>query len=231
MLGVPFAASAIWPALIGGGFSLGGSLFSGSQAAKSTRKAQQLANFAAQNRHLWEVKDLRRAGLNPILSANSGAPIPSFPVAQIPDYSKVGSAVTEGLYAAKELSLANVQLDLLRHQAASAKSQAVVDAIAAERERRSFEAIDNSPAGKKIMPMGNKLPSWIKAAATLMSGISGMPSGGSSAKDAASRISPLQNVFDPNTAKQIWPIPKSSSKPKNIRDAADRAFDIYYNRK
>jgi len=71
--------------------SAGVSLFNGFSSARSAQAGQAAANqqnielmdhqAAIQenqyrHRHQWEVQDLRDAGLNPILSATNGAPVP-----------------------------------------------------------------------------------------------------------------------------------------------------------
>lgn len=67
----------MWGPIIAAGISAAGSyLASKKQAsAASDANSQQIAwqREAMQNRHQWEVEDLRKAGLNPILSANAGA--------------------------------------------------------------------------------------------------------------------------------------------------------------
>lgn len=89
-----------WGAIITGGASLLGSLgrdsggdnFNSAQAFNreeaEKNRAFQLSAF--QNRHQWEVEDLKKAGLNPILSAGGQPPIPSGSSAQSvnPDYNK-----------------------------------------------------------------------------------------------------------------------------------------------
>lgn len=67
----------MWGSIIGAGISAAGSYFGAKKQADvaSDANAQQIAwqREAMQNRHQWEVEDLRKAGLNPILSANAGA--------------------------------------------------------------------------------------------------------------------------------------------------------------
>jgi hypothetical protein len=74
--------------LAGTGLSVGGSLIGAGQSARAQRETndmnlaiarEQMAfqRTAMQNRHQWEVADLRAAGLNPILSAGGQPPVPS----------------------------------------------------------------------------------------------------------------------------------------------------------
>lgn len=62
------------------GLNLGASAISNSQSMKNAQAmaalqfayAKQYAQYTGTHAHQWEVQDLRNAGLNPILSANSG---------------------------------------------------------------------------------------------------------------------------------------------------------------
>lgn len=56
-------------ALVGGGTSLLGGLFGSKSNEKAAKKQMEFQLSAMQNAHQWEVADLRKAGLNPILSA------------------------------------------------------------------------------------------------------------------------------------------------------------------
>lgn len=72
--------------------SAGANIFGSIMGSRSSEKGAQAANAAnlasvqqqiafqresMQNRHQWEVADLRKAGLNPILSAGGQPPVPS----------------------------------------------------------------------------------------------------------------------------------------------------------
>ena len=77
-------------AFLGG---LGGALVSSAAGIFSANRANQqnVTNF--QNRHQWEVEDLKKAGLNPVLSANNGGSVASAPMANIPN---LGDTINSG---------------------------------------------------------------------------------------------------------------------------------------
>lgn len=64
--------------------SMAGNLFSASQAKKEAKKARDFTKKMMKSRHQWEVGDLRKAGLNPILSAGGTPSMGSSAMAQIP---------------------------------------------------------------------------------------------------------------------------------------------------
>lgn len=94
----------MWGQIIGAGLSAAASIYGANKQASAADAAnnKQIAwqREAMQNRHQWEVEDLRKAGLNPILSANAGASTggagfhPSVPDYMSAYQNSVGNAVT-----------------------------------------------------------------------------------------------------------------------------------------
>lgn len=83
--------------------SLWGSALSGAANIFSAREASRQNRRAMQNRHQWEVRDLQRAGLNPILSArNSGTPGLPGVSAQVPD---MGQTAINSKLASEQVKL------------------------------------------------------------------------------------------------------------------------------
>lgn len=92
-----------------------GGLF-GSSSAKDQAKASAAASQAdrdfqermSRNAHTYEVEDLKRAGLNPILSANKGATTPGGSTAVVPSEA---DAVSKTASTALQAALAHAQID------------------------------------------------------------------------------------------------------------------------
>jgi len=71
------------------------------EAKRAEQRARDWQREVAQNAHTWEVSDLRKAGLNPILSAGGkGANIPAAMQAQLPQTG--GPDITSALQAEQE---------------------------------------------------------------------------------------------------------------------------------
>lgn len=68
-----FLSSAGGASLIGGGMGLTSSLLQHEQNKSLNRQQFQYNKTMYQNRHQWETEDLEKSGLNPAISANSGA--------------------------------------------------------------------------------------------------------------------------------------------------------------
>lgn len=86
---------------VGAGIGAIGSAISGSQSARAAER-----NY--KHRYQWQVRDLQKAGLNPMLAVMNGAPVPSMP--NIPN---MGEAAVNGARAghgvAQQLALVKAQ--------------------------------------------------------------------------------------------------------------------------
>lgn len=116
------------------GTGIGGMLATEDQQDFATSSAQQANAFTKeqlQNRHQWEVDDLRKAGLNPILSAMKGAPsiggsaqaVSSGNIAE-----NTAALTSSGAQSAQQrlnLKKLDAEIDLLRSNAEASKTQGV----------------------------------------------------------------------------------------------------------
>lgn len=103
-------------AALGFGSSILGGLFSKSSAKDSAEAANQFTREQLQNRHQWEVADLKKAGLNPILSAGGTPSIGGSAQAQTPDFA---SNANSAIQAGASRKIARESLDIQRSEAQS----------------------------------------------------------------------------------------------------------------
>lgn len=67
--------------IAGAALGMVGGLLGNKSSANQAQLSRDASIYAAKHAHQWEVADLKAAGLNPILSANSGASVSSLPSA------------------------------------------------------------------------------------------------------------------------------------------------------
>ena len=109
------AGLAIGSAIAG----IAGSVLSANSAESNNQRQIDWENYKLHNAHQVEVADLKEAGINPILTANSGGASGGALNLQQPDYSGIsnlGSNVANALMAEKDLEVKDKQAQLLESQ-------------------------------------------------------------------------------------------------------------------
>lgn len=108
---------------------------SNSSARAESRTNREFQEYMTNNRHQIEVEDLRKAGLNPILSATGGAPVPSGSQASITraELGEPASAFMDQVLKRQQSKLFSEQQTLVSAQtgktineAANARNQALI---------------------------------------------------------------------------------------------------------
>jgi len=101
-----------------------GSLFSSSQSARASEQ-----NY--KHRYQWQVADLKKAGLNPMLAVSQGAPnVPQ------PQFENVGEGALKGVSTAVQARLLSEQLETQK----AVTGKTIVEGKRAEMENTVFEA-------------------------------------------------------------------------------------------
>lgn len=121
--------------LIGSVLGLGGSMYGTNSSAKSQKSAndanlmiarEQMAfqERMANSVHQRQVEDLRKAGLNPILSANSGAPAPMGASAtMISESPNKGELALASIRAGQEIASAKQDIELKKQMINESKAK------------------------------------------------------------------------------------------------------------
>lgn len=121
-----------WSEAIGGLANLGSSAASAYFSWKHQKEVMQ-------NRHQWEVADMRKAGLNPILSATGGSGAPgNAPIIEAPDVSGAAAKAVEASLGRSQEDLIKAQTQQSVSSARQAESQTALNKT--EEKRVGFEA-------------------------------------------------------------------------------------------
>lgn len=122
----------IGSAIIGGATSALGAQVQNKVAQREAAKQRDFQEKMYKNRYRYQMEDMRRAGLNPILAYQNAPPgAPSGAQARV---SNVGEAAVQGAASGATTGLANLQREVLREQADSARSQAGLNRTTAEKQ-------------------------------------------------------------------------------------------------
>lgn len=117
------------------GLGAAGSAASTAASFAMQKRAQEFQKSMYQHRYQYQMNDMRKAGLNPILSYRTGAPgSGGSPMGSIPD---MGQSMTAGLARGAEASKAGNARSLMNAQRGAADASAVAAGAAAEHSAAS----------------------------------------------------------------------------------------------
>lgn len=151
-------------AVIGAGSSIWGANQSNSAAFEMQANSINAQRESMQNRHQWEVEDLRKAGLNPILSAtNSAGGSISGATANVtaPDISSALNKIANSAFAKKQTELLEKELQVKQDNAKANLTNA--DANQINSEARMIEAHNDQIKTNSAVEYNNANISYLGA--------------------------------------------------------------------
>lgn len=151
-------------AVIGAGSSIWGANQSNSAAFEMQANSINAQRESLQNRHQWEVEDLRKAGLNPILSAtNSAGGSISGATANVtaPDISGALNKIANSAFAKKQTELLEKELQVKQDNAQANLTNA--DANQINSQARMIEAHNDQVKTNSAVEYNNANISYLGA--------------------------------------------------------------------
>lgn len=107
-------------------------------AGNATRAARHFAQYMAKHQYQFAVKDLRKAGLNPLLAyTQGGASAASVPPSQVPSFDSSGDIIGRVASGAKAGSEIRAALHLLQNQIKLSDMSVVQEGYRTEQEREN----------------------------------------------------------------------------------------------
>lgn len=151
-------------AVIGAGSSIWGANQSNSAAFEMQANSINAQRESLQNRHQWEVEDLRKAGLNPILSAtNSAGGSISGATSNVtaPDISGALNKIANSAFAKKQTELLEKELQVKQDNAKASLTNA--DANQINSQARMIEAHNDQVKTNSAVEYNNANISYLGA--------------------------------------------------------------------
>lgn len=138
------AWGALATSLIGGAASAYGQYQANKENRKLAKEQMDFQERMSSTAHQRQVKDLRAAGLNPILSANSGASSPAGATATMENALEKGvSSAIESRRLKKEMDAVDSQTSLNRAQESAAESQALLTTNSAKVAKEQLKQLES----------------------------------------------------------------------------------------
>lgn len=136
---------AIAGSLVSGGLGLVGDLFSAHQARSEASRNRSFQERMSNTAHQREVEDLRKAGLNPILSVNrSGASTPGGSMAPPPQMNSAVSNYNQSRLISEQIKNIKADTDLKNENADYVNFQQAKLGWEVRKLQEEIQAINNS---------------------------------------------------------------------------------------
>ena len=132
---------------------IGSSIFSSNAASENTAKQIAWERERAKNAHQWEVQDLTKAGLNPILSAGGSGAATGSISPQMPDFNGINTAAQ----ALGNIPMNKINLEMRKKELDIAQQNADTEANRVANETKATDSNIELQSEQKLEIMERKL--------------------------------------------------------------------------